>query len=289
MKVKLIYKIKYFIASVLPDKIHISIMYFIKMKKKLNLNNPKTFGEKMQYIKLYGNLELNSNFVDKYEVREYIKNAIGEQYLNELLGVYESVEQINFNSLPEKFVLKVTHGSGYNIICNDKKNFDIDEAKNKINEWMKESYYIKGKEPQYKNIKPRIICEKYLQDESGELRDYKFFCFSGKPRFIQVDSNRFSCHTRDFYDSYWNKLNLTFKYENSDNKIEKPDKLDEMLQLCEILSREFPFIRVDFYFVNNNIYFGELTFNPENGYGQFNPLSEDLKIAELIDLEKYSI
>ena len=254
-----------------------------------DLENPLTFGEKIQYIKLYGNLERYSNYVCKYNVRKYIENQIGKKYLINLLGVYNNVEEINFNELPEKFVLKCTHGSGYNIIVKDKTKLNIKDAKRKLRFWMKENFYNLGKESQYKDLKPLIICEEYMQDDSGELRDYRFFCFNGKCEFIQVDNLRQSNLGMDFYDTQWNPLELEFSAKRANILLPKPLHLEKMICFAEKLAKDIdiPFIRVDFYYTNEHIYFGELTFTPTDGMGDFKPVSEDIRIASMINLEKY--
>ena len=226
--------------------------------------------------------------VDKYAVREYIKSVIGEQYLVKLYGVYDKFEEIDFDKLPDQFVLKATHGSGYNIICKDKSKLDLRDTKKKINKWLKEDYYkIKG-EMQYKNVPHRIICEEYLEDNSGKLLDYKMYCFNGEPKIIRVDFGRFTKnHTTNFYDKNWKLMDLKVVHENNKIGIKKPEKCEEMLELTEKLAQDFPHIRVDFYIVNNKIYFGELTLTTGAGCDPFTPLEKDLEIASWIDLSKY--
>ena len=276
------------LVGLLPFKTVIYMDYFIKQKKILNVENPQSFTEKMQWIKLYGGLEKYSYLVDKYAVRKFVEDKIGGQYLNEIYGVYESVSDINFETLPNQFVFKLNNGSSYNLICKDKSLLDEDKTKKMLEKWMKVDFYKEHKEIQYKNVSSKIIIEKYLEDESGELRDYKIFCADGKAQFIQVDSSRFSNHKQNMYDLQWNKLNLKFGHESSEIIDDKPEKLDEMIMLSEKLSKEIPFARIDFYYVNNVIYFGEITLTPQNGLVKFEPKSEDTKIANMIDLKKYN-
>lgn len=286
MKEKLI-RVYRKITGILPFKFVIYMDYLIKQKKILNLKNPKSFSEKIQWIKIYGKLEKYSYLVDKYEVRSYVTTKIGKEYLNNLYGIYEDVNQIDFEKLPNKFVLKLNNGSGYNLICKDKSSIDIVKVKNDLEKWIKVDFYKEHKEIQYKNVKSKILCEEYLEDETGDLKDYKIFCFNGKAEIIQVDTNRFSNHIQNMYDTNWNKLNLSFGY-NSGNIIDKkPAKLNEILILAEKLSEDMPFARIDFYYVDNKIYFGEITLTPQNGLVSFSPKSEDDRIANMINLEKY--
>lgn len=278
----------YMIRSIIPIKYRV-IMDYKKVKGELpNLKYPTTFSEKMQWIKIYGNLPKYQNLVDKYEVRKYIENNIGKKYLINLIAKFESVDEIDFDKLPKSFVLKLNYGSGYNIIIKDKDKVNIEEVKNKLNNWLSQKFYLITNELQYKNIPPKILCEEYMEDESGSLRDYKILCFDGEPKIIQVDSDRFKNHTRSLYDIEWNKLNFKRgNIEMSNIDINKPERLKEMLDLARKLSKNIPFVRVDFYYIDNQIYFGELTFTPASGRGQFTPIEMDKKIASMIDLRGY--
>lgn len=273
----------------IPNRIAIRIDYLRGYGKWLNLNNPKTFGEKIQWIKLYGNLELYSDLVDKYKVRKIISNKIGEEYLPILYGVYEDANDIEFENLPNKFVLKCNHGCGYNIICNDKSKLNIVETRKILTKWINEEFYKNAKEIQYKNIKPIIICEEYLEDKNGALLDYKYFCFNGKAEFIQVISDRGIDTRSDFYDLDWNFIELRTKLKNSDKKFQMPKNLEKMNNLAEVLSSEYPFVRVDFYNIEGRIIFGELTFTPGGGVSRFRPIEMDYEISKKIDLNKYNM
>lgn len=257
----------------IPDKVYLKLIYYCETGKKLNLLNPITFNEKIQWLKLYDRRPEYTSYVDKYLVRDYVKNSIGEQYLIPLIAKFDSVDEIDWISLPSRFVLKCTHGSGCNIICNDKEKLDIDKVKKQLKQWMKKNWFWFGREWPYKNIKPSIICEKYMVDESGiELKDYKVFCFNGKPKLIQVDYNRFVNHKRNLYDIKWNYINASIKYPtDSSFAIKKPDKLEEMLKLAEKLAKNYPHVRVDFYNINGKIYFGEMTFYHGSGFEEFHP------------------
>ena len=260
-------------------------------KKRLGyspeLQNPVTFNEKIQWLKLNW---YDSNVVklaDKYRVRDYVKEKCGEQYLNELYDVYENVNEINLAQLPNQFVLKVTHGSGFNVICKDKKEVNWNEKFKLLETWMKINYYSINREWVYKDIKPKIICERYLSDtEPGGIKDYKFFCFNGVPKYIQVDSERFIDHKRNMYDCNWNRIPVDYIYPRTEELDEKPSKLEEMMEVAKKLSNGFPFVRVDLYFTQNKIYFGEMTFFPEAGFGKFKPEKYDKIFGEQLILPK---
>jgi len=254
---------------------------------ELNLENPKTFSEKMQWIKVYGNLERRAIYTDKYEVRKFVKEKIGEQYVVPLIGMYENVDDIDFESLPKSFAMKATHGSGWNIIVRDKSVIDWNAVKKEIMGWVRSNYYEVAGERNYKPLKGRIVVEEFLQDPSGDLKDFKFFCFHGKPMYIQVDGDRFRGHRRDIYDLHWNRLPVQIHFKNLREAAEKPNRLDEMIQIAALLSERMAFVRVDLYFTNNRIYFGELTFVPGIGLERFNPVKFDEVFGKSIDLSKY--
>lgn len=254
---------------------------------ELKLENPQTLLEKIQWIKLYGNLERFSKYVDKYEVRQYVKEQIGSQYLVPLIGVYQKVEEIDVKSLPNAFVMKATHGSNWNVVVKDKSKLDWPAACAKARKWLSKNYYKGSGERNYKPLKGRIIIESFLKDPSGDLMDYKFFCFHGKPAYIQVHGDRFRDHKSDLYDLEWKKLPCTFQYKHFAKPVEKPKRLTEMIKIAGKLAHRFPLVRVDLYYTNDHIYFGELTFTPGNGS---KPLTfeYDLKMGKLLDLTKYN-
>jgi hypothetical protein len=272
----------------MPDRMYCNYRYFKRHGKFIDFKNPKTFNEKIQWLKIYGNLQKYTNLVDKYEVRKHIAETIGEKYLIPLIGVWDKFEDIDFEKLPSQFVLKCTHDSASAVICMDKTVLNIKETQNKLNRCLKRNYYNGGREIQYKNIKPRIICEKYMVDESGfELKDYKIFCFSGVPKIIQVDFGRFINHKRNLYDIEWNYIPAYIKYPTDPNLIiAKPKKLAEMLNLAKILSKNIPHVRVDFYLIHDEIYFGELTFTHGNGFEKFEPEEFALQMGNWIELPK---
>ena len=273
----------------MDDKTYLKLLYFFRFKKKLDFNDVKTYNEKLQWLKIYDRDPGYTNMVDKYEVRNYIKKKIGEKYLIPIIGKYNCFEEIEFKKLPNKFVLKCTHDSGGVVICNDKNNFDIKKAKKKLNDALNKNYFYLWREWPYKNVKPQIICEEFIEDKnSSDLKDYKFMCFNGKVKCIFVCSNRNNDGGLkvDFYDTKWNKLPFERHYKNSLEDIKKPIMLNEMIKLSEVLSQNIPFIRVDFYEVNGKIYFGELTFYPGSGLEEFNPKKYDEILGSWIILPK---
>ena len=243
------------------------IQYFLKNNTKPNLSSPKEFMEKILWLKLYHYTENYGNLVDKYEVRNYVEEKIGKKYLNDLLGVYDSVSEINFEDLPNQFAIKGTHGSGYNIIVKDKSELNINKTKKKLNKFLADKYYTKFREAIYKNVKPRLIIEKYISEaDSDALIDYKFHCFNGQPKYVFVQKNKSKDITKSFYDMDWNKVlpeKFTPAFHNSDFK--KPENFDEMIRIAEKLSQGFIFLRVDLYSIGNKIIFGELTFFSNGG------------------------
>lgn len=271
----------------LSDMNFLKLKYMLIFKRKLNLNNPKTFNEKLQWLKLYDRKKEYISMVDKYEVKKYVIEKIGREYVIETFGIYNNWNEINFEKIPNKFVIKCTHDSGGVIICKDKSCFNYDEAKKKINKFLKRNYYWDGREWPYKNIKPRIIIEKYMEDnKTEELRDYKFFCYHGRVEFFKIDYDRQVCHKANYYDVNGNIMPFSEKSYPADfsRKIELPINLKKMIELAEKLSSNHTFLRVDFYEMNGKIYFGELTFYPASGFGKFEPEEWDEKMGKFINL-----
>ncbi len=269
------------------DKVHCSMKYRRIFHEQLNLKNPKSFHEKLQWIKLYDRNPFYTQLADKYAVREYVKNRIGDEYLNELLGLYSNVDEIDFDKLPMRFVLKVTHGCGWNIICPDKNKLDIQKAKSCLSKWLNMSWYnIKG-EWVYKNIPPKIICEKYLDgDKVLGLVDYKFLCFQGKPEFIDVHINRYTYHMEAVYNTNWNIEAFLEVIPRIEQEIPKPSQFDLMLDLAKKLSTGINFCRVDFYNYDEMVIFGEITFFPWSGYERFTPPSFGDKLGTYLPIPK---
>lgn len=267
----------------MDDKKFIEKMFKATMDYPLNLENPKSFNEKLQWLKLYDRNPLYTKLVDKYKVREYISEKIGEDYLIPLLGVWDDPEEIDFDSLPNKFVLKCNHNSGLGMcICTDKSKIDIKKVKNELKSGLAQNYYLNGREWPYKNVSRKIICEKYMTDETGKnLRDYKFYCFDGKPKIVGIyqDRNSDKETTGDFFDMNFEWVDLKFGMPNALNKPQKPQKFQEMIKIAEILSEGMPEVRVDLYISNNKIYFGELTFFDGGGFDKIEPLEWDYKLG----------
>lgn len=271
-----IYILNFRIFRFIQDKNFLKIKYWLKTGKKLDLSNPRTFNEKLQWLKLYDRNPKYKDLVDKCKVRSYISKTIGSKYLIPLIGVYNSFEEINFDKLPNEFVLKPNHTSGNIFICRDKSKIYYNDLKKKVNKWLKKDYYWFHREWCYKNIMHKIICEKYMVDESGEgLKDYKFFCFNGEVKAMFVATNRFVDTRFDFFDLDFNHLPFMQHYPNANIIIKKPKGFEEMIRLAKILSKDIPHIRVDFYDINSNVYFGELTFFHFSGFEKFEPEKYD--------------
>lgn len=238
-------------------------LYRRAVGKKLNLENPRDFNEKLQWLKLYWRDPLITRCADKYEVRDYVKSCGCEEILNELYGVYDEVSEIDWDALPSKFALKCTHGCGSNIICDDKQKLDKEQVFNQLSKWMKTRYDRLGAELHYKNIKPRIICERYIETDDGFLpNDYKIHCFNGKPRLVQVCTERSTGVKRVFLDLNWEKLDIAKDGEAAAQIPKKPECFEKMLKYSERLAQPFPFVRVDFYNANGKPILGEMTFTP---------------------------
>lgn len=269
------------------DEIYLKVKYWARLGRKLDLENPKSFNEKIQWLKLYDRKPEYVRMVDKYEAKNYVAEKIGAQYIIPTLGVWDTFEEIDFGSLPNQFVLKCTHDSGGLVICKDKEKLDIEAAKKTIEESLNFNYYYVGREWPYKNVKPRIIAEKFMSDSSGEdISDYKLMCFKGKVKCSFVCSDRFSSSGLKvtFFDKNWNVLPFERHYPKSTVPIKKPDNYSMMINLAEQLSKNIPFVRVDFYEINGKIYFGELTFYPGSGFEEFTPLDWDYILGDWISI-----
>ncbi|OLS38885.1 hypothetical protein BTR22_04330 [Alkalihalophilus pseudofirmus] len=271
------------LSSHLSDELYLKFKYGYLMGEKLNLKNPKTYNEKLQWLKINDRRVEQMQYVDKYEVRAYISETIGEEYLIPLVGVYEQVEQIDWESLPDKCVLKCTHGCGSNVIIDDKNKLDIKSSERKLKTWMEKNWYWYGREWPYRDLKPKIICEKFLQDN---IVDYKVMCFNGEPKLIQIHQDRHnSDHTIDFYDINWKKTEIKRKNTpSSENILPQPKNLEEMLLLAKELSRNEIHVRVDFYEVSGRIYFGEKTYYSASGFSPFAKKANDDLLGSWIQL-----
>lgn len=278
------------IAPIFSDRTYLKMLFRVRMGYKLNLDNPQTFNEKLQWLKLYNRKPEYTKMVDKVGAKEYVASIIGEEYIIPTLGVWDRVEDIDWNSLPDQFVLKCTHDSGGIVICADKSKLDIEVAKKKLKRGLKKNFYASNREWPYKNVRPRIIGEKYMVDESGyELKDYKWFCFDGVPKalFIATDRGVEGEETKfDFFDSDFNHLPFTNGHPNATREIKKPVGFEKMKELAALLSKGQPHLRVDFYDINGKIFFGELTFYHWSGMMPFDPEEWDYKYGEYIRLPK---
>ncbi len=270
----------------MPDAAYLKLRYQTIFHKKLDLSNPKTFNEKLQWIKLYDRKPEYTTIVDKYAVRSYIAETIGEQYLVPLLGRWERAEDIDFDTLPNQFVLKCNHDSGCVLICKDKATFDKQAACARLAAQLKKNLFWWGREWPYKDVKPCIVAEQYLEDPSGELKDYKFMCFNGEVKCSFVCSDRFTeegLHVT-FFDRDWNVMPFERHYPSVKEGLPKPEKYEEMVALAEKLAKNIPFVRVDFYEVDGKIYFGELTLFPGCGFEEFTPEQWDETLGSWIQL-----
>ena len=260
-----------------------------KLGRAINWDNPQTFNEKLQWLKLYYHNPLMTQCSDKLAVRDYIAQRIGEEYLVPALGVYSDPDEIDFDALPDRFVLKVNWGSGQNIICKDKSTLDIEEAKSKLKQWMQpqSNIYYLFLEWGYKNIQPKIICEQYIENDSSnhDIYDYKFFCFNGKVAYIMFLAERQFGLKMAFYDTQWEKQDFVYNYPMNEKNVPVPDNLSEMIHAAETLAKEFPVVRVDFFRMNDGkLYAGEMTFYSAAGYCKWNPPEWDLKLGQMIQL-----
>ena len=276
--------------KILPMDFYAKIYYEYYNDKILDLSNPTEFNQKIQWLKVYYHPEIITQLADKYEVRSYVEEKIGKKYLNELIAVYNKVDEVNFDVLPQKFALKGVHGCKYNLIVSDKSKLNEKKARRLMRKWMGRNYYYRsGLEWAYKNIKPKLICEKYLEQEGKKvINDYKFLCFNGIPKFVQIDVDRHSEHCKIYYDMNWNKLPLLLdSYLNIyDGELLPPATFDEMKLLAEKLADKLPFVRVDFYSINDKTIFGEMTFYPSDGRLDFMPEKYNKIIGDYLILPK---
>lgn len=282
---KIIRRLVLLFSRFYSDRKFLEALFPLRVGYKLNLDNPKTFNEKLQWLKLYDRKPKYTQMVDKVEAKKYVANIIGEEYIIPTLAVYDRVEDIDFDALPNQFVLKCTHDSGGVVICHDKSKFDKKVALKKLAKALKVNYYFRNREWPYKNVHPRIIAEQYITDgyEWG-LRDYKFFCFKGNVKVMFIAKDRQKDTKLNFYDMEFNKMPFMRGYPNFNEEIEKPEGWNEMVKMAGKLSKDIPHLRVDFYNINGKIYFGELTFFPGSGMEPFNPIEWDKIMGEWIKL-----
>ena len=277
--------------SLMDDVVYLKKRFVQRMGYELNLDCPRTFNEKLQWLKLFDRKPIYTDMVDKAAVKKIVADRIGEQYTIQTLGVYDSFDQIDFSVLPESFVLKCTHDSGSIVICKNIQEFDKKAAENKLEEALKKNYFWPDREWPYKDVPRKIIAESFLESKSDVLEVYKIFNFWGSPELIQVIQDDKTDHeTIDYFDVNWSLLNLHQNFPNSENHLSKPKQLEKMLQLARALSKDIPFIRTDFYLANDHIYFSEFTFFTDSGCEAFHPSEWDEKLGELLVLpEKWGI
>lgn len=280
------------VLKLIPDKYYLKKWYKFNTGKELDLENPQTFSEKLQWLKMYNLRNKNPLYtlmVDKYGVKNYVSEKLGKEYVIPVVGgPWEHFSDINFDELPEQFVLKVTHDSGGTVICRDKSAFDRNKARNKLEYSLKHNYFYYGREWQYKNVKPMIFAEKYMEDkDSIELRDYKFYCFNGQPKFLYISQGLEDHSTAriNFVDLSWNKTVFQrTDYVEFDVLPEKPKHFEKMIEFSERLAGDIPFVRIDFYEINNELYFGEITFFPGGGMVELKPPEWDKILGDYIEL-----
>lgn len=270
------------------DEIHLKRIWksVFGSQAMLDLNTPRTFNEKLQWLKLHDRNPLYNTLVDKYRVKPWVAERIGSEYVTETYACWERAEDIDISGLPERFVLKTNHDCGGVAVCSDRRKFDLGAARKKLAKHLRTNYYWGGREWPYKDVKPLVFAEEYLDPgESGDLVDYKFLCFSGEARCLFTCSSRAKGDLRvDFFDRGWNHLPFTRHYPNADVVPKRPDSYEEMLTAAERLSSDIPFVRVDFYESGGRPYFGEMTFYPGSGFEEFEPKEWDERLGSWIDL-----
>jgi len=268
----------------LPERTYVNLRYRWQVGRKLNLDNPKTFNEKLQWLKFYNRNPEYTKMVDKVDARKYVSERIGEKHIVPLLGVWNSFDEIDFNQLPNSFVLKCNHDSGSYVIVEDKKSFDAKKARKRINRALKRNFYYNGKEWPYKNVVPRVFAEERM----GYVElDYRFFCFAGEVKFIEVFIDGVTNRRVNLYTPDWQYMPVRHQYPNApEYTVCKPNNLNEMINVASKLSENIPFLRVDLWSIDGSIYFNELTFFPNGGFGDFSPQEWDKTIGEYLNLLK---
>lgn len=272
----------------ISDLEYINFLYQKKFSKEINFSVPTNFTEKIQLYKIYYQKLILCELADKYKVRNHVEHSIGKKFVVPLFQICDCFEDVNFEKLPDKFVMKTNHGSGCMMICHDKNQFDWKLAQKKFQDWMKINFYWIHREFSYKFIKPKILVEEYLHNENFYVpRDYKISCFNGNPLFFEIYSDRFKNLGSAYYDLDWNRLPFRKSYQSTNVQIEKPRQFDEMLSIAKTLSKDFPFVRVDLYLLNERLYFGEMTFYPGGGMTKFTPDDWDSKVGSWFDISSF--
>ena len=270
----------------LSDEQYLKLLFKSSMGYPLNLDNPQTLNEKLNWIKLHDRKPIYTTMVDKYEAKKYVASIIGEEYIIPTIGVWDRFEDIDFSALPDQFVLKCTHDSGGLVICRDKSRLDIEAARKKINRSLKRNYFLLGREWPYKDVQPRIIAEKYLSEkkQKGQLTDFKFYTMNGKVRAVLIVTDRGVSTKADYFDREFHHLDFTWGYPNAEKCPMKPQGFDQMIALAEKLAKNTIEVRVDFYDVGGQIYFGEMTFFDGSGMQRIEPVEWDKKLGTWLDL-----
>ena len=275
------------ILNWMDDRHFLQLAYRLNMGRRLDLDHPRTFNEKLQWLKLYNRRPEYTVMVDKVKAKEYVAGIIGEEHIIPTLGVWDDPDDIDFDSLPDRFVLKCNHNSGTGMyICRDKSKMDVKKVKAELRRGLRENYYLHGREWPYKDVPRKILAEKFMVDESGtELKDYKIFCMNGEPEVIEVDYGRFTKHMRNIYNKEWERLEMEIEFpSDASHVIDRPARLQEMLQLARRLSAGIPHVRTDFYSIDDKLYWGELTFFHGSGMEDFRPEEWDERLGKLIIL-----
>lgn len=271
----------------LSDQQFCTLQYLFKQGRWPHWENPSTFNEQIQWLKVFYKDPLLKICADKYTVRDYVRQTIGESHLIPLISVFDNPNNIPFENLPARFALKASHGSGWNILCREKRSLDVPATKKKLTRWMHSNFYPIGREWAYDGLTPRIVCEEFLAGSEGEPPwDYKFFCFYGIPRYVQVDYARFTHHTRAIYDTKWQRVPCRLEYRLQENDSAPPSTLGKMLEIASALSAPFPLVRVDLYELAGCVFFGELTFYPGKGVERFSPREFDKIFGQWFDLAR---
>lgn len=279
-------RLKRLIADCIPDRLYLRIQYYYHFRKWLNLHRPKTFNEKLQWIKLYDHNPVYTTMVDKVKVKDYVSSIVGAEHIVSTLGVWDSADKIDFNALPNQFVIKCNHDSHGVIVVKDKSLVDENEIRKRLGKRLASSGFSYGRECPYKNVERKIIAEEFISDGHEDLIDYKVHCFNGQPKFILVCRDRFSKSglKEDFFDISWNLIDVKRPGIPHGEILERPAELEKMLELAEKLSRGVPFLRTDFYCVNGKVLFGELTLFPASGFQKFEPEKCDREFGDWINL-----
>lgn len=269
--------------SLISDKNHVKLLFWIRFGYRLNFKHPKTMNEYIAVSKILDYKIDYWKYTDKYEVRKYVRDIVGDKYLNGIVGIYDNFDEIDFDQLPDAFAMKATHGSSYNIIVPDKSKWDKNVAKKKFDRWLRENFYYKDREKNYKNIKPRIMCDAFLRPLDGQLEEYKLFCFKGKVGFIQHNKQIGGKRYDNIFDTQWNILPVKYGYDGFAGD-RKPENGDELIAVAEKLASPFELVRVDLYNVDGRIVFSELTFHSGGGLIPFEPKEYDRKFGKMLGL-----